>query len=474
MSDVNLFKMIPKVDELLENELIKNLDKKVPRKTIVDSIRLATENVRTAIKDGREPEEIKVMVRSLADTIVKMAIKKNSFQLRPVINATGVVIHTNLGRSPVSPEILDHIKDVSVGYSNLEYDLEKGSRGSRYSHLEDLVADITGAESAMVVNNNAAAVLLVLSTLASGREVIVSRGELIEIGGAFRIPDVMSQSGAKLVEVGTTNKTHLRDYEGAISEDTGAIMKVHTSNYRIMGFTSAVEASDLKDVSERHRIPLIEDLGSGVLIDLSKYGITYEPTVMDSLKSGVDIVTFSGDKLLGGPQAGIIVGKKEYIDMMKKNPLTRAFRVDKFTISALEATFRYYLDMDAAPSQIPTLRMLTYKMEVLQEKAEKLMEKLVGDQVQTKVGLSIQDEYSEVGGGSLPMEKLPTKCVVVELGEGSTARFEDLLRTNTIPVIARIHRDKVYLDVRTIDDSEMEIVSKAVRRAVDGLEECIE
>jgi len=251
-------------------------------------------------------------------------------------------------------------------------------------------------------------------------------------------------------------------------------MKVHTSNYRIMGFTSAVEASDLKDVSERHRIPLIEDLGSGVLIDLSKYGITYEPTVMDSLKSGVDIVTFSGDKLLGGPQAGIIVGKKEYIDMMKKNPLTRAFRVDKFTISALEATFRYYLDMDAAPSQIPTLRMLTYKMEVLQEKAEKLMEKLVGDQVQTKVGLSIQDEYSEVGGGSLPMEKLPTKCVVVELGEGSTARFEDLLRTNTIPVIARIHRDKVYLDVRTIDDSEMEIVSKAVRRAVDGLEECIE
>jgi L-seryl-tRNA(Ser) seleniumtransferase len=336
MSDINLYKMIPKVDELLEDEIIRNLDGKVPRKTIVDSIRLATDNIRTAIKDGRGQDEVKGMIRDLGDTITKMAVKKNSFQLRPVINATGVVIHTNLGRSPVSLEILDHLKEVAKGYSNLEYDLEKGTRGSRYSHLEDVVAEITGAESAMVVNNNAAAVLLVLSTLAKDKEVIVSRGELIEIGGAFRIPDVMAQSGAKLIEVGTTNKTHKRDYEAAISEETGAIMKVHTSNYRIMGFTSAVEASDLKNVSEMHNIPLIEDLGSGVLIDLSKYGITYEPTVMDSLNSGVDVVTFSGDKLLGGPQAGIIVGRKEYIELMKKNPLTRAFRVDKFTISALD------------------------------------------------------------------------------------------------------------------------------------------
>ena len=472
MNDINLYKMIPKVDELLEDELIKTLDGMVPRKTIVDSIRLATESVRAAIKDGREHEEVRAMIRDLGETIVKMAERKNSFQLRPVINATGVVIHTNLGRSPVSPEILDHMKEVAKGYSNLEYDLEKGSRGSRYSHLEDVVAEITGAESAMVVNNNAAAVLLVLSTLARGKEVIVSRGELIEIGGAFRVPDVMAQSGAKLIEVGTTNKTHKRDYEAAISEETGAIMKVHTSNYRIMGFTSAVEASDLKDVSAMNKIPLIEDLGSGVLIDLSKYGISYEPTVMDSLKSGVDVVTFSGDKLLGGPQAGIIVGKKEYIDMMKKNPLTRAFRVDKFTISALEATFRYYLDMDSSASRIPTLRMLTYPLEVLEKKAEMLMEKLEGEGLLDRVGLTIQDEYSEVGGGSLPMEKLPTKCVVIELEEGSTARFEELLRTNSIPVIARIYKDRVYLDLRTIDDTEMDIVSKAVLRAIDGLGEC--
>ena len=472
MSDINLYKMIPKVDELLEDEIIRNLDGKVPRKTIVDSVRLATDNVRAAIKDGRGQEEVKGMIRDLGDTIAKMAVKKNSFQLRPVINATGVVIHTNLGRSPVSLEILDHLKEVAKGYSNLEYDLEKGSRGSRYSHLEDVVAEITGAESAMVVNNNAAAVLLVLSTLARDKEVIVSRGELIEIGGAFRIPDVMAQSGAKLIEVGTTNKTHKRDYEAAISEETGAIMKVHTSNYRIMGFTSAVEAAELKNVSEMHNIPLIEDLGSGVLIDLSKYGITYEPTVMDSLNSGVDVVTFSGDKLLGGPQAGIIVGKKEYIELMKKNPLTRAFRVDKFTISALEATFRFYLDMDSSVSRIPTLRMLTYPMDVLEEKAQRLLETIEGEGLGDRMGLSIEDEYSEVGGGSLPMEKLPTKCVVLELAEGSTARFEELLRSNSIPIIARIYKDKVYLDVRTIEDSEMEIVSKAVREAFDGLGEC--
>ena len=466
MSDINLYKMIPKVDELLEDEIIRNLDGKVPRKTIVDSVRLATDNVRAAIKDGRGQEEVKGMIRDLGDTIAKMAVKKNSFQLRPVINATGVVIHTNLGRSPVSLEILDHLKEVAKGYSNLEYDLEKGSRGSRYSHLEDVVAEITGAESAMVVNNNAAAVLLVLSTLARDKEVIVSRGELIEIGGAFRIPDVMAQSGAKLIEVGTTNKTHKRDYEA------NGIMKVHTSNYRIMGFTSAVEAAELKNVSEMHNIPLIEDLGSGVLIDLSKYGITYEPTVMDSLNSGVDVVTFSGDKLLGGPQAGIIVGKKEYIELMKKNPLTRAFRVDKFTISALEATFRFYLDMDSSVSRIPTLRMLTYPMDVLEEKAQRLLETIEGEGLGDRMGLSIEDEYSEVGGGSLPMEKLPTKCVVLELAEGSTARFEELLRSNSIPIIARIYKDKVYLDVRTIEDSEMEIVSKAVREAFHGLGEC--
>ncbi|WP_422486291.1 L-seryl-tRNA(Sec) selenium transferase [Gudongella sp. DL1XJH-153] len=464
--------MIPKVDELLDNELVKEMDTQIPRKIIVDSIRQKTEEVRGAIKNGESIDYIKDMIERLPNDIESYAKQKNSYKLRPVVNATGVVIHTNLGRSPINPEILDHLKDVAKGYSNLEYDLDKGSRGSRYSHLEEVVAEITGAESAMVVNNNAAAVLLVLSTIAKGKEVIVSRGELIEIGGAFRVPDVMEQSGATLVEVGTTNKTHKRDYESAITENTGAIMKVHTSNYRIMGFTSAVEASELKEISEGHGIPLIEDLGSGVLIDLSKYGITYEPTVRDSLDSGVDVVTFSGDKLLGGPQAGVIVGKKEYIDQMKKNPLTRAFRVDKFTISALEATFRYYLDEDMVVSRIPTLRMLTYPMEVLRNKADKLLKMMEQEDFHKMVNLSIQDDYSEVGGGSLPMEKLPTKCVVVDLGEKSTAKFEKLLRTNTIPVIARIYKDKIYFDLRTIEDSEMDIITKAVISAMDGLEEC--
>lgn len=472
MDEKNLYKMIPKVDELLVDKVIIALENNIPRKIIVESIRQKTEEIRVAIKEGQEVESIKKMVKILPEEIVKYAQKKNSFKLKPVVNATGVVIHTNLGRSPVNPDILDHIKEVSIGYSNLEYDLEKGSRGSRYSHLEEVVAEITGAQSAMVVNNNAAAVMLVLSTLAKDKEVIVSRGELIEIGGAFRVPDVMEQSGAKLIEIGTTNKTHLEDYISSITEETGAIMKVHTSNYRIMGFTSSVEASELKEVSEKFKIPLIEDLGSGVLIDLSKYGITYEPTVRDSLESGVDIVTFSGDKLLGGPQAGIIVGKKEYIDRMKKNPLTRAFRVDKFTISALEATFKYYLDEDKAVERIPTLKMLTYPINILQEKAENLMEKFIESELDKKFIISIEDEYSEVGGGSLPMEKLPTKCVVFDLEEKSSAKFEELLRSGSIPVIARVYKDKIYFDLRTIADSEVDIVIKAVIEALDGLEEC--
>lgn len=472
MKEINLYTMIPKVDELLVDESIITLENQVPRKIIVESIRQKTEEIRVAIKEGQEIKSIKEMLKILPEEIVKYAKKKNSLKLRPIINATGVVIHTNLGRSPINPDILDHVKEVSTGYSNLEYDLEKGRRGSRYSHLEEIVAEITGAESAMVVNNNAAAVLLVLSTLAKYKEVIVSRGELIEIGGAFRIPDVMEQSGASLVEIGTTNKTHLEDYISAITEETRAIMKVHTSNYRIMGFTSSVEASELKEVSEKFKIPLIEDLGSGVLIDLSKYGIAYEPTVRDSLESGVDIVTFSGDKLLGGPQAGIIVGKKEYIDRMKKNPLTRAFRVDKFTISALEATFRYYFDEDNAIKQIPTLRMLTYPISMLQEKANKLMVKLLESELDKKIKITIEDGYSEVGGGSLPMEKLPTKCIVFDLGKRSAAKFEELLRTGRIPVIVRVFKDKIYFDLRTIADSEMDIVTESVIEALGELEEC--
>ena len=394
--------------------------------------------------------------------IIDRANRKNSYKLKRVVNGTGIVIHTNIGRSLISVDVMDNIKDIATNYSNLEYDLEKGERGSRYSHLEDIIIEITGGEAAMVVNNNAAAVLLVLSTMAKDKEVIVSRGELIEIGGSFRIPDVMEQSGAKLVSVGTTNKTHLWDFENAITEDTAALLKVHTSNYRILGFTSSVSAEELYELKAKYNIPLIEDLGSGVLIDLSKYGLEYEPTVQDSIKNGVDVVTFSGDKLLGGPQAGIIVGKREYIEAMKKNPLTRAFRIDKFTISALEATLRFYLDEKIAVEKIPTLKMLSMSIEELENKAKTLYELLTENIDNEKCKVEIVDDYSEVGGGSLPLEKISTKCIMLTLNNLSVSEFEKKLREYEIPIITRVYRDNVYIDLRTVREDEFNIV-------VDGI-----
>lgn len=362
---------------------------------------------------------------------------------------------------------MDNIKDIAINYSNLEYDLETGSRGSRYDHLEEIICEITGGEAAMVVNNNAAAVMLVLSSVAKGKEVIVSRGELIEIGGSFRIPEVMEQSGASLVEVGTTNKTHLWDFENAINENTGALLKVHTSNYRVLGFTSNVDSSELFELKEKYNIPLIDDLGSGVLVDLSKYGIEYEPTVQESLKKGVDIVTFSGDKLLGGPQVGIIVGKREYIEKMKRNPLTRAFRVDKFTISALEATLRYYLDEGVAAKEIPTLAMLSMSKDEIERKAIELKSKIIDIIKDDNFKIDIEDNFSEVGGGSLPLEKLPTKCIVLTIENLSTQEFENNLRKFNIPIITRLYKDRIYMDLRTIKEEEYNIVVEGLSFALN-------
>ena len=353
---------------------------------------------------------------------------------------------------------MDNVAEIATNYSNLEYDLGEGSRGSRYSHLEDIVVEITGGEAAMVVNNNAAAVLLVLSTLAKDRDVIVSRGELIEIGGSFRIPDVMEQSGANLVSVGTTNKTHLWDYENAINEQTAALLKVHTSNYSILGFTSSVSSEELYTLRQKYDIPLVEDLGSGVLIDLSKYGLEYEPTVQDSIKNGVDVVTFSGDKLLGGPQAGIIVGKREYIEAMKRNPLTRAFRIDKFTISALEATLRLYLDEKNAVEKIPTLQMLTIDIEKLENKAN-ILYNLITEAIDYEdLMIEIVDDYSEVGGGSLPLERIPTKCISLKFNNSSLSEFEKHLREYEIPIITRVYKDTIYIDLRTVKEKEFHTV----------------
>lgn len=472
MKNRNLFTLIPKVDELLDKESTKKLLDHIPRKIVLDSIRLEIDKIREKIKQGNTTEEeVLECINNLDLSIEKTARNKNDYKLRRVVNATGVVIHTNLGRSLINKKTIDRIGEVASNYSNLEYDLDKGVRGSRYSHLEEIVCEITGGEGAMVVNNNAAAVMLVLSTMAKDKEVIVSRGELIEIGGSFRIPDVMEQSGAKLVAVGTTNKTHLRDYENAINEETAALLKVHTSNYRILGFTSSVDSEDLFHLKEKYNLPLIEDLGSGVLIDLSKYGLEYEPTVQDSLKKGVDIVTFSGDKLLGGPQAGIIVGKKEYIEQMKRNPLTRAFRVDKFTIAALEVTLRYYLDESIATKEIPTLNMLTMPLEEINKKALRLKRRINRKVKDNSLIVDIEESFSEVGGGSLPLEKLPSKSIAISLKDLSTQEFENNLREFNIPIITRLYKDKIYLDLRTINEDEFNIVVEGLEYALKKVKE---
>jgi len=465
----NIFSKIPKVDQLLTNVRISELEDEIPREIIVESIREELEILREEISKGNVTlatvdERIEILYKS----ITFKAKKKASIKLKKVINGTGVVIHTNLGRSLISRKIIEHISEIATSYSNLEFDLEKGTRGSRYSHLEDIIMRITGAESALVVNNNAAAVMLVLSSLAKNKEVIVSRGELVEIGGSFRVPDVMEQSGAKLVDVGTTNKTHLWDYEKAIGEDTAALLKVHTSNYRILGFTSKVELDELVVLGRERNIPVIEDLGSGVLVDLSKYGLDYEPTVQDSISQGVDIVTFSGDKLLGGPQAGIIVGKKKYIDMMKKHPLTRAFRVDKFTIAALEATLRLYLDEEEAIRNIPTLAMLTMPIKEIERKAIALYDKLQ-EKVKDTINIEVVDQISQVGGGSMPLEELPTKAIMIHSENMNISKLESKLRNNEIPVITRVYKDRMYIDVRTIEESDFNVIISALEKAINRI-----
>lgn len=460
---MNLYKMIPKVDQILDNKVIKDLLDKNSKNLVMESIHEELDNIRNNISNGYDKNIISNKIENLIDNIKDNLMNKKTFSLRKVVNASGVVIHTNLGRSVLNNEIFENIKKVSIGYSNLEYNLEKGERGSRYSHLSEIIKKITGAEDCMVVNNNAAAVMLILSTIAKGKNVITSRSELVEIGGSFRIPDVCRESGAELKEIGTTNKTHLRDYENAIDENTAALFKVHQSNFKILGFTEAVSSFELKSLKEKYNIPIIEDLGSGVLIDLSKYGLSHEPTVQECIKNGVDIVSFSGDKLLGGVQAGIIVGKKEYIEKMKKNQLTRALRVDKFTLSALEAVFSYYIDEELAISKIPTLNMLTIKIEKLYDKAQKLIEYL-GEN--NEFSYAIIDIDSEVGAGSLPTQKLPSKAIKVISKSFTENELEEKLRSNRIPIITRIYKGNLIFDVRTIFENEFCIIKDALNSLI--------
>lgn len=434
----------------------------VPRELVTEASRVVLDGVREAILAARDEmslEKIKTDAEELVTLVEKEVEERMQYSLRRVINATGVVVHTNLGRSLLSEAALEALAQAGAHYNNLEFKLGDGSRGSRQVHLRRLLCELTGAESALVVNNNAAAVLLALTALASGREVIVSRGQLIEIGGSFRLPDVMAQSGARLVEVGTTNKTYLEDYRRAITSETAMIMRAHPSNYRIMGFTSEAGIEELAGLAREYELVLLDDLGSGVYVDLSAYGLAYEPTIMLSLKEGADLVCFSGDKLLGGPQAGIVLGRNELVEAMARHPLARALRVDKLTIAALEATLRHYLDPERAISEIPTLAMLTADPETLRKRARGLAKKLAAD---GDLSAEVIEDVSRAGGGALPMEDLPTWAVAVTSPSHSANLIEKGLREADPPVICRIKDDRVILDMRTVRDDEVALIAAAL------------
>ena len=466
MNKKELFKMLPSVDEVLSQKEIEELIEKYPRSIVLESIREVIDKNRqtiVAIKTEEEAEKFSLTIEKVIEETERKARDNYALSLKKVINGTGTVLHTNLGRSLISEKIKDEIWTAASRYSNLEYDLEKGERGSRYVHLTDMIKRLTGAEDVLVVNNNAAAVMLVLSTMAKGGEAIVSRGELVEVGGSFRIPSVMALSGADLVEIGATNKTHLKDYEDAITENTRALMKVHTSNYRIMGFTESISVAELVELGKKHNLPVIEDLGSGVFIDLSKYGLEYEPTVLDSIHRGADIVTFSGDKMLGGAQAGIIVGKKKYISAMKKNQLTIALRVDKLTICALEATLRMYLDEEEAVKNIPTLNMITMPMEELERKANLLYAEI--EKLNLDADVHIEECLSQVGGGSMPLETMKSRGIAITPNNMNVSTLERKLRLSDSHIIARVYDNKYVLDVRTIFEDEFVDVANELKLA---------
>ena len=458
MNKEEYFKKIPKVDIILEDNKIKSAIDKYSYDVVLDSIQNVTSALREFIKTSSNEDEIINKINSLVDDVINLSENISSSNMRSVINATGTILHTNLGRAVLSKKHISKAIDIISGYCNLEYNLEKGERGERYSHFEKLLCKITGAEAAMAVNNNASSVLLILCALANKGEAIVSRGELIEIGGKFRIPDVMEQSGTVLKEVGTTNKTHISDYEDAVNDATKAILKVHTSNYKVLGFTDSVDVEELIPISTKNNLVLIEDLGSGVLVDLSKFGLSHEPTVQEQLKKGVDVVCFSGDKLLGGPQAGIIVGKKKYIDKIKKHQLTRALRIDKFTACMLELVLLEYLNEDTAIKNIPVLNMLSSSYEEQVAKSKKLYDGLNNSNFKNNFEIKISDTLSQVGGGSLPLEEIKSSALIIKPKNTTVDKFEENLRKLDIPIIVRIENDEIILDVRTIFDEELDIV----------------
>lgn len=436
---------LPSIDQLLQTENAAYLIARFGRPLTLDAIRFKLDDIRARFKSG---EITALPLKDLILVQVESTLTEWTKQtLIPVINASGVILHTNLGRAPLSDATIRAMDAVSRGYSNLEFDLETGKRGSRLIHAESLLQKLTGAESALIVNNNASAVLLILSALANKKRVIIARSQLVEIGGGFRIPDVMKQSGAKLVEVGTTNKIHVSDYEEALIESAGLVMRAHRSNFKLVGFTEEPELKDIVQIAHGFDIPVVDDLGSGALYDTAKYGLGHEPTVQESMQAGADIVCFSGDKLLGGPQAGIIVGKKVLIDKIKKHPLARAVRADKACLAGLSATLTHYLK-DEAEREVPVVKMMSLTLKQIQGRAEAWRNELGQGLALSNVEVEIESGQSTVGGGSLPDESIPTFLLSLEVK--SAEKFLKALRKNNPPIIARTENDKILLDPRTV------------------------
>lgn len=458
----DLLKKLPAIDKWLASRSGESLCAEFSHSEVADVMRAHLVRLRKALTNGGaeipEFESDEYCLRLRADLV-----KGRTSSFRRTINATGIIIHTNLGRSPLADEAIAAIGETASGYSNLEFDLEAGKRGSRYQHIESLLTRLTGAEAALVVNNCAAAVLLVLSTVAKGGEAIISRGELVEIGGSFRMPDVIAQSGARMVEIGTTNKTHLSDYEAALSEQTRVLLAIHPSNFRVVGFTDKPDLADLAKLAHDNNALLVEDLGSGSIVDLSVVGLSAEPTVQASLKAGVDLLTFSGDKLLGGPQAGIILGREDLIASIRRNPLTRALRIDKLSLAALAATLRLYLAPNDPFEQVPVLRMISENTESVGRRASKLLRQL--KKIPGVDGI-VSDDVSFSGGGALPMNEISTKVLQLRADNLTASQLAERLRGTFTPVIGRIADDVLHLDMRTVSARDLPDLVAAVEQAV--------
>jgi L-seryl-tRNA(Ser) seleniumtransferase len=462
-----VLRRIPPVDEVLTDPEVRGRLAASPRWAVLEAVREVLAELRTRVLAGAlAPEAAEALLdpRAIRAAVEEATGRKAGPSLRPVINATGVVLHTNLGRAPLAGPALAAIRAAAEGYSNLEHDLATGNRGSRQAHVERLLCALTGAEAALAVNNNAAAVFLAVNTLADGREVVISRGQLVEIGDSFRIPDVMMRAGGRLREVGTTNRTHLADFEQAIGPDTGLLLKVHRSNFQLLGFTADVDTAALVALARRRGLPLMEDLGSGALLDLSLLGLRREPLAAEAVRAGVDLVTFSGDKLLGGPQAGILVGRRDLLARIRRNPVARTVRIDKLCLAGLEATLRLAREPERARQEIPVLRMLGLPAAAVGARAESLASALRAAVPGVRCGL--EDGMSEVGGGALPLQALPTRLVALDPGPSSAATLEARLRTGNPPVLARVQDDRVLLDLRTVAVEEEPRLLSAVVAAL--------